>query len=233
MKDIINKTIADVINGYASNPWGFFETRKHHERVLHYLHHDFFIKNITDAKYVFRWEFPTHRMYKTDEFGKLYVDKNGGEPGLVDVVIKDSTEINPEIDYGFEYGLFECDETEGEFKIKIGNDVLKLTDPINKIKNKYIICFFRCKDFDRATETNIKERIDTVIARSKNFSEIVFEICKNVKTNSLTAVFVEIFLVNKQIEAQIKRFPINETTILTNNDTKIIMNMRTKTFNNL
>ncbi len=228
MHDIINKTITDVINKYVSNPWGFFETRMHHERVLHYLHHDFFIKNnAADSKYVFRWEFPTNQMYSRRK--KLYADKNG-VPGLIDVVIKDSNEKNPEIDYGFEYGLVECDENEDEFRIKIENDVLKLTDPVNTIKNKFLICFFRCKDFDRTNTTNTKERIDTVIARSRKFADIIFEACNNVKANSLRAIFVEVLLINREIEAQIGRFPIKDAIILTKNDTKIITNVKTKTF---
>ncbi len=206
MQEIINKTINNVINQFILNPYGFHETRKHHERVLHYLHHDFFIKNAPDSKYVFRWEFPTQQHYKTLPSKKLYVD-GGGEPGYIDVIIKDSDETNSKIDYGFEYGLFECDKTEKVFRIKIENDILKLTDPINNVKNKYIMCFFRCNDFDRATPDNARKRIDTVTKRSKKFYEIMIDICNDFKTDSLKAIFVDIFLINQQKKFQIKRFP--------------------------
>lgn len=174
------------------------------------MHHDFFIKNTTDpkyAKYLFRWEFPTIQRYKTKKTKELYEDGQG-EPGYIDVVVKEPNETNQEIDYGFEYGLFECDKTERAFKIKIENDVRKLINPVNKIKNKYIMCFFRCKDFERANAVNVRKRIDSVKARSKKFSEIMFEICRNSKTDSLKAIFVEIFLINQQIKCEIRTFPI-------------------------
>lgn len=159
MQDITDQIITNVIDDFVSNPFRpLEENRKHHERILHYLHGDYCRRNLDDL----------------------------------------------------------------------------LTDPLNKIKNKFIIYFFRCNDFgDRDNIQNTIDRIDTVVARSKKISDIMFEVCNTVKTNSLKAIFVEIFLINQQIEAQIKRFSIANATILTKKDIKVIMNLKTKTFNNL
>ncbi|HEY9205238.1 MAG TPA: hypothetical protein VIO58_04900 [Candidatus Methanoperedens sp.] len=228
MQNVITQTITDMINEYVSNPWRFFETRKHHERVLHYLQHDFFVINNNESKYVFRWEFPTHQLYKKQKIGnlstkKLYIDKNG-EPGYIDVVVKDSNDTNQDIDYGFEYGLFECDGNDNEFKIKIENDILKLTDPVNSIKNMFLIYFFRCNDFDRANKTNVKERINTVINRSEKLSSIMLEICNNAETDALKAIFVEIFSINNNICYDNK---LNEWNY------KIVENTKTRIFSKI
>ncbi len=210
MEMSLNQTILDeIINIFLSNPYGFHEARKHHERALHYLHHDLYFKYIKETDHVFRWEFPTQQRYITEKIGtnptkKLHINPKG-EHGFIDTVIKD--EAHSKIKYGFEYGLFDCDKSENDFQIKIENDVLKLTDPINSIENKYIIYFFRCDDFERTNKKNIQNRFNTVINRSKKFSEIIFEVCENAQTESLKAIYIEVFLIENKAIHNIRKFP--------------------------
>ena len=206
---MMNNIITNIIDKFNTDPYGFYEDKNHHERALHYWHNDFFIENFDTSKYNLRWEFPTYQKYRREKIDslstlKLYVDEEKN-PGFIDIVIKDSDNTNPVIDYGFEYGLFTCDKSEEDFRIKIENDVLKLTDPVNNISNKYILYFFRCNDFNRTTPQKIQDRIDTVLVRSKRLSEIMFETCENAGSDSLEAIFVEAIVTDGKIKYDIRK----------------------------
>lgn len=216
MKSIITKTINDTISEYVSNPYRYFEPRRHHERVLHYLFHDNFFRNYSKFDFVFRYEFPTYQTYhrkKIKKYSELkLIVAEDGDPGNIDVVIKKSKEDKYVIEYGLEFGLFDCDVGDSAFEIHTDNDILKLSDQTNNVLNKILIYFFRCNDFNRTTPRLIKNRVDTVKNRGQKLSDILSTKLNQIE--SLNIIFIELYEINGKIENNIIEFCSTNTVRL-------------------
>jgi len=218
MKSIIKKTINETLNEYILNPYGYFEPRRHHERVLHYLFHDHFFRNYRQFDFVFRYEFPTYQTYHRNKINKCselkLIVADNGDPGNIDVVIKNSTEDKYVIEYGLEFGLFDCDVGDRDFEIHTDNDILKLSDKTNNVLNKIIIYFFRCKDFNRTTPHRIKKRVDTVKKRGQTLSDILSTKLNQIE--SLNIIFIELYEINGKIENNSIEFSSTNTDRILN-----------------
>lgn len=193
---IIEKTIIDTLDEYILKPYGFYEPRQNHELVLHYLFHDNFFRNCREFKYLFRYEYPTDQTYKREKIGKCSTKKLKvkvpGTPGNIDIALIKSNEDQYQIQYGIEFALFNCDTTVCDFEIHTDNDIFKLSDKKNNVSNKILIYFFRCKDFQKTTIINTKDRIDTVLKRVEKFHEIL-----SARSNQIHIIFIELYILNK------------------------------------
>lgn len=210
MKHLIEKTIIDTLNEYILNPYQYFEPRQNHELVLHYLFHDNFFRNYREFEYLFRYEYPTCQTYETQKIGKctrkkLIVNADG-DPGYIDIAIINSNEKQYQIEYGIEFGLFDCDTADCDFEIHTENDILKLSDKKNNVSNKILIYFFRCKDFERTTTGYEDDRVNTVKKRGEKFRTILST--KLDQIDLLNIIFVELYVMNGKIKKNIKDFHI-------------------------
>lgn len=210
MKSIIRKTINDSLNEYILNPYGYPESRQNHEIFLHYLFHDNFFRNYRQFEYLFRYEYPTYQTYKRQKIGKcatkkLFVNADG-DPGNFDIAIINFNQKQYQIEYGIEFGLFDCDTPDCDFEIHTDNDILKLSDKKNNVSNKILIYFFRCNDFVKTTKGREKARVDTVIKRGEKFRTILST--KLNQIDLLNIIFIELYVINGKIETIVTDFHI-------------------------